>query len=59
MPRLLYSTKCVITIGGQNETSHDKFKLKQYLFRNVALQKAVEGKFLAKEVKHTQERNKK
>jgi hypothetical protein len=38
----------------KNETFHNKNKLKQYQFTNLALQKVIEGKLQPKEINHTQ-----
>ena len=35
--------KLCITVDGENKTFHEKTKFKQYLSRNTALQKILEG----------------
>jgi hypothetical protein len=48
-PRLLYSTKLSITIGGENKVFHDKTKFTKYLSTNPAHQRIIKGKLKYKE----------
>jgi hypothetical protein len=43
-PRLLYTTKLSINIGGKTKIFQDKTKFNQYLSTNQALQRILEGK---------------
>jgi hypothetical protein len=43
-PRLLCSAKLSITIDGETKIFHDKAKFTQYLSKNPALQRIVDGK---------------
>jgi hypothetical protein len=42
-PRLLYPTNLSITIDRENKIFHDKTKFTQYLSRNPALQRIIDG----------------
>ena len=48
-PRLLYSAKLSITIDGENKIFYDKTKFTQYLSKNPALQRIIDGKHQHKE----------
>jgi hypothetical protein len=43
-PRLLYPEKCSITIDRENKIFHEKNKFTQYLSKNPALQRIINGK---------------
>jgi hypothetical protein len=43
-PRLLYTAKHSITIDGETKVFHDKTKFIQYLSKNPALQRTIQGK---------------
>ena len=47
-PRLLCPSKFSVIIDGENKTFHNNARFKQYLPRNLALQKALEGKLQSK-----------
>ena len=48
-PKLLYPAKLSFTTNGENKTFQDNNKLKQYVSKNPALQKVIEGKSQTKE----------
>ena len=52
-PRLLYPAKLSITIEGQKKIFHNKTRFHQYLAKNLALQKILEGKFQPKKDGYT------
>lgn len=54
-PRLLHPAKPLVTINGENKTSLDKVKFKQYLLINRAPEKVLEGKLQTKEVNYKHE----
>lgn len=53
--RLINPVKLPITLGGEAEIFHQKFKFKQYLWTNQALPKLFEGNLQHKEVNITHE----
>jgi hypothetical protein len=58
--QMLNPTKLSITIDEESKVFHDKPKFTQYLSRNLALQKNIDGKLQHKEGNYTienQERN--
>ena len=58
-PRLQYPVKLSITIDGETNIFHDKTKFTQYLFRNPALQRIIDGKWQYKEGNYIPEKARK
>jgi hypothetical protein len=58
-PTLLYPAKLSITINGESKIFHDKVKFIQYLSRNPALQRIIDGTSQNKEIIYTLEKARK
>jgi hypothetical protein len=58
-PRLPYPAKLSITIDGENKIFHDKTRFTQYISKNPALQKIIDGKHQHKEGNYTLEKSRK
>jgi hypothetical protein len=55
-PRLLYPAKFSITIDGETKVFHDKTKFTQYLSKNPAFKRIIQGKLQYKEDNYTLEK---